>query len=88
MIKYVKDKNNLHHRSVERLPRRHSKSDKKRYECNPFEFFSWNSLEKIESATGAALEAGLVHPGDLVVITAGNLEYVEGSTNMILVKQL
>jgi len=44
--------------------------------------------EKIEKAAKAALKAGLVVPGDLVVITAGHPEYVEGTTNMIQVMRL
>ncbi len=44
--------------------------------------------EKIENAARAALEAGLVANGDLVVITAGHPEYREGTTNMIQVKRL
>jgi pyruvate kinase len=44
--------------------------------------------EKIESAALAALNAGLVKTGDLVVITAGHPEYVAGTTNMIQVKRL
>ncbi len=41
--------------------------------------------EMIDAATRAALEAGLIHSGDLVVITAGIPVGVPGTTNMIKV---
>ena len=44
--------------------------------------------EKVEKAVAAALGAGLVKTGDLVVITAGHPEYLEGTTNMIQVKRV
>jgi pyruvate kinase len=44
--------------------------------------------EKVEKAAAAALEAGLVKTGDLVVITAGHPEFKAGTTNMIQVKVL
>lgn len=44
--------------------------------------------EMVEKAIAAALDAGLVKTGDLVVITAGHPEYKAGTTNMIQVKQV
>ena len=42
----------------------------------------------IEKTTQAALDAGEVSPGDLIVITVGHPVWVTGTTNMLRVKQL
>ncbi len=47
--------------------------------------FPADTDEMIENAVGAAVEAGLVHEGDLVVITAGTPVGIPGSTNLIKV---
>ncbi len=47
-----------------------------------------NPDEMIDTAATAALNAGLVNRGDLVVITAGQPEFVEGTTNMMRVKRV
>ncbi len=44
--------------------------------------------QMIESAADAALESGLVAPGDQVVITAGRPIWEKGTTNMLWVKRL
>ncbi len=44
--------------------------------------------QMIESAADAALESGLVAPGDRVVITAGRPIWEKGTTNMLWVKRL
>ena len=47
-----------------------------------------NTDEMIENAARASLESGMAQPGDLVVITAGQPQYVKGTTDMLRVKRL
>jgi len=47
-----------------------------------------NTDAMLEEAVGRAMEAGLVRPGDTVVISAGVPVGVPGNTNLIKVRQL
>lgn len=57
--------------------------------CEPgFVSIPNNTDEMIEKVAESALETGAVKKGDLIVITAGHPVWVEGTTNMMKVKQL
>lgn len=47
-----------------------------------------NSEERIEMAKKVALKAGLIKPGDIVVVTAGPVHGKPGSTNLIKVEEI
>ncbi len=47
-----------------------------------------NPEEMIEMAAATVIESGLVQKGDLIVITSGQPEFIQGTTNMLKVRTL